>query len=219
MPVNALADIYLEGRDLEKVDGELEKLFAVNDQDAEALILSARSKLAENRAEDAVTDLEEVLRKQPSLRDGLFYMAQTRLELGQIDQARAFIGDLVKYHPNHKKAALLNIQASFASNDPEAAKRAANELVLRTSRTFPTNAFKAQQTEQLRINGLTSRGLANLQLGNTPDALNDLQEVAVISPKSSRARVNLAKVHLALKNLPEAEKLYAAALDLGRKEL
>ena len=210
----ALAGIYLESRNLSKVNVEVEKLLAVNDQDTDALILRARASLAENNPEEAVIDLEEVLKKQPSLRDGLYFMAQSRLALGQIDQTRAFIGDIEKYHPGFRKTSLLKIQLAFAANNPEEAKKEADLLVIRTSRTFPTDAFKAQETEQLRVNGLTSRGLANLQLGSLEEALTDLEEVAAISPNSSGPKVNLARVYFAKNDLAAAEKLYSEALEL-----
>ena len=76
-------------------------------------MLRARIKLQENNAEEAVKDLEEVLKKQPSQKNALFYIAQSRLALGQIDQARAFIGDLDKYHRDFLKTDLLKIQLSF----------------------------------------------------------------------------------------------------------
>ncbi|MDH3530189.1 MAG: tetratricopeptide repeat protein, partial [Acidobacteriota bacterium] len=213
----ALAGIYLENRDFAKVNNELEKLLAVNDQDGEALILRAKTKLAESQPEAAVTDLENVLKKQPSERDGLFYMTKARLEMGQIDQARAFIGDLEKYHPNFRRTALLRIQAAFAVNDVETARREADELVQRTSRVFPADIFKAQKTEQLRINGLSSRGIAYLQLGRLDDALEDLAEVVRISSKSAAAKVNLARVYLARQDVDKAEELYAEALKLEPK--
>lgn len=213
----ALAEIYLNKKDFPKVNTELEKLLSVNDQDAEALMLRARSKLVEGSPEESVKDLEEVLKKQPSLRDGLYYMTQARLALGQVDQAKAFIGDIEKYHPSFRKSSLLKIQAAFASGNPEEARREANLLVFRTERTFPTDAFKARENEQLRVNGLTSRGLANLQLGETEEALKDLQLVAEISPESASAKVNLAKAYVAMKDWETATKLYSDALDLDKK--
>jgi uncharacterized protein HemY len=102
-PVIAWGEIYLERREYAAVGEQVEQLLKLNDYDSEALLLRARVSLQENKAEDAAADLEEVLKKQPSHKNALFFMAQARLALGQIDQARAFVGDLEKYHPKFLK--------------------------------------------------------------------------------------------------------------------
>ncbi len=213
----ALTEIYLSRREYDKVTAEIEKLLSTNDQDAEALMLRARLKLAQGNPEDSIEDIENVLKKQPSFQEALYNMAQARLAMGQIDQARAYIGDLEKYHPNYRKVSFLKIQAFFASNEAEKARDEAGLLIQQTSRTFPVNAFKAQETEQLRINGLTSRGLANLQLGDVDAAMTDLQEVEKLSPSSAPAKVNLAKVFVARRDLAVAAELYSKALKLDEK--
>ena len=57
-----LAEVFLGRKDFKKVNAEVEKLLSVNDTDAEALMLRARVKLAEGMADEAVKDLEEVLK-------------------------------------------------------------------------------------------------------------------------------------------------------------
>ena len=213
----ALAEIYLDRKELEKVSAEIEQLLAVNDTDSEALMLRARLSLQENKTEDAIKDLEEVLKKQPSQKNALFYMAQARLAVGQIDQARAFIGDLERYHPTFLRTGLLKIQAGFADGKPDAALRQANNLLDAVKRSYPSPEMTAQGLEDLRVRAITSRGLANLELGNLSEAKRDLQEVARLSPNSSAATVNLAKVFVAEKDLTGALNLYDKALNTDGK--
>lgn len=208
----ALTEIHLSNRDFAKADGEIEALLNVNDQDAKALMLKARRNLADNKAEEAIKDLESVLKKQPSLRDALYYMATARLSVGQISQAKAFIGDLEKYHPNFRKALLLKIQAAFASGETETALREANLLVFRAERAYAADASRAQEIQTLRVNGMTSRGIAYLQLGNVKEALKDLSKVVELSPSSASAKVNLARVYRATGDLAKAQETYEAAL-------
>ncbi len=207
-----LGEIYLDRKENQKVIEQTEELLNLNDNDAEALMLRARVRLQENKAEEAVKDLEEILKKQPSQINALFYMTQARLALGQIDQARAFIGDLEKYHPNFLKTKLLIIQASFSSGDAETALRGANELLNAVKNSYPNARIDAQDLEELRVRSLTARGLAYLELGKTPEARADLQTVQNLSPNSSAAMVNLAKVAAAEKNTTEAISLYEKAL-------
>jgi tetratricopeptide (TPR) repeat protein len=210
-----LGEIHLERREYEQVNAQTEELLKLNDDDTQAFMLRARVRLQESKAEDAIKDLEEVLKKQPSNRDALYFMTQARLALGQIDQARAFIGDLEKYHPNYLRTKLLKIQSSFAVGDAEGALRQAEELIVAAKSTTPSAENDAQSLVELKVRALSARGLAYLELGKFDEARADLAEVARISPKSSGAMINLAKVAAAEKKLPEALELYekAAALD------
>ena len=212
-----LAEIFLDKKEFAKVGAELEKLFEVNQQDAEALMLRARLRLAEDNPEAAVKDLEEVLKKQPSLQTALFYMTQSRLALGQTSQARAFISDLEKYHPGYRRTALLKIQAAFAADEPEIALQEANKLIASAERAYPTSAENAQQLEDLRVRGITSRGMANLQLGKMDEAEKDLQEVVRLTPASATAKINLARFYVAGRDLAKALELYEGALQTDEK--
>ncbi len=207
-----LGEIYLDQKETAKVSEQIEALLKINDKDAEALLLRARLNLQDNRAEEAVKDLEEILKKLPTHRDALFFITEARLALGQTDQARAFIGDLDKYHPNYLKTRLLKIQAAFADADAESAFRLSNELYETAKGIIPDAAMMTQEIKELRIRALSARGLASLQLGKLAESKADLQEVLKNSPKSAGAMVNLARVFIAEKNPAEALKLYENAL-------
>ncbi|NNE99027.1 MAG: tetratricopeptide repeat protein, partial [Pyrinomonadaceae bacterium] len=212
-----LAEIYLGRKDLDRVKAEVEKLLSINDTDAEALMLSARVKLQENKADQAIQDLEEVLKKQPTLQTALFYMTQARLELGQTDQARAFIGDLERFHPKYHRIGLLKIQAAFIGNEPESALQESNKLIRRVSKAFAGDAYNQQELEELRVRGITARGLANLQLGKIDDAEEDLLEVARLSPNSASAKINLARLFSAKRDFDAALEHYEGALSIDPK--
>lgn len=212
-----LGEIYLERKEFENVNAQAAELLKINDDDTQALMLRARVRLQENKAEEAIKDLEEVLKKQPSHRDALFFMTQARLALGQIDQARAFLGDLEKYHPNYLRTKLLKIQSSFTAGDAENALKQSNELLDAANRTSPTVENSARDLAELRIRALSSRGLAFLDLGKLAEARADLQEILRVTPNSSTAMINLAKVASAERNLPEALDLYEKALAADAK--
>ena len=55
--------------------------------------MRAKLNIQQNNSEKTIDDLTEILKKQPSFRPALF-MAQTRINLGQVDQARGYISDL-----------------------------------------------------------------------------------------------------------------------------
>ena len=211
-----LTEIYLARKEFAKVNEEVEKLLSVNDTDAEALMLRARMKLQDSKADEAIKDLEEVLKKQPTLKTALFYMTQARLSAGQVDQARAFIGDLEKFHPGYRRTRLLKIQAGFAANEPETARREADMLINVVSNASAVNSYDGQELEELRVRGITARGLANLQLGKIEDAEKDLREVVKLSPNSAGAKINLARIYIVKRKLGEAIALYERALEIDR---
>ena len=212
-----LGEIYLDRREIAKVAEQVEELLKINDKDEEALMLRARASMQANKPEEAVKDLEEILKKSPSQKNALFYMTQARLALGQVDQARAFIGDLEKYHPTFLKTRLLKIQANFAGGEAENALRESNELLEAVKNTYPNQENNAQALQDLRVRGLSARGLAYLQLGKLAEARADLQAVQSFSPNSAAPIVNLAKVAVAQNNLAEASNLYQKALAIDGK--
>ncbi len=212
-----LGEMQLDRKNYAEVRKQTEVLLSINDDDTEALMLRARVNLQENKSEDAVKDLEEILKKQPSQRDALFYITQARLALGQIDQARAFIGDLDKYHATFLKTKLLKIQLAFSANDFENALRQSNELIETAKISFPNQATNAQDLMDLQVRGLSARGLAYLELGKIAEAKADLQEIVRLSPNSSAALVNLAKISIAENNPTDALNLYDKALNADGK--
>ena len=207
-----IGQMYLDRREVAKVYEQLDALFKINDNDTEALMLRSRVKMQENKADEAVKDIEDVLKKSPSNRDGLFLMAQARLALGQNEQALAFIADLERYHPTFMKTGLLKIQAAFSNGDSFNALKLSNELYNKASLAQPNGDNTPQVLQDLRNRGLSSRGLAYLDLGKVPEAKSDLQEFVRLSPRSSSGMVNLAKVLLAERNGAGALDLYDKAL-------
>lgn len=209
-----LGQIYLDRKEIAGVNEQLDALFAINDIDAEALTLRARSKIQQNKPDEAVRDLEEILKTFPSGKDALFLMAQVKLSLGQIDQGNVYITDLERYHPTYLKTGLLRIQAALSTGEPESALKFANELIDRANAAIPNTGADPQETQDIRVRAVTSRGLAYLGLGRITEAKADLQEIVRVSPNSSAAMVNLAKVFVAERNYNEAFALYEKALAL-----
>lgn len=209
-----LGQIYLVQKDPAKVNEQLTELFAINDNDVEAFMLRARLRLQENKPEEAIEDLNAVLKKFPSHRDALYHVAQARLAVGQVDQARAFIADIERFHPNFLRVGLLKIQAEIVEGKTEGSLKAANELLEKVRTAKPNAETGVVALNELQIKGLTARGLANLELKKYPEAQSDLELALRYAPDSSAAMVNLARLHTAKNELPKASELYEQALSL-----
>jgi tetratricopeptide (TPR) repeat protein len=209
-----LIEIYIDRHDAAKAGEQLQALFQVNDADVEALVLRARLSMQQGQPADAVKDVEEVLKRYPSDRDSLFLMAQARLAMGQTDHANAFIADLERYHPTYLKTGLLKIQAAFAASNSQEALRLSNELLERANATQPNSDQDPDAIQEVRVRAITSRGLAMLDLGNLTGAKIELENVVKMSPRSSSAVVNLAKVYVAEHDNARSLELYEKALGM-----
>ncbi len=209
-----LGQIYLIQKDPAKVNDQLTALFAINDNDTEALMLRARLRLQESKPDEAIEDLNAVLKKFPSHRDALYHVAQARLAVGQVDQARAFIADIERFHPNFLRVGLLKIQAEIVEGKTEGSLKAANELLEKVRTATPNAETGVVALNELQIKGLTARGLANLELKKFAEAQADLELALRYAPDSSAAMVNLARLHVAKNELPKASELYEQALKI-----
>ncbi len=209
-----LGQVYLDRKDHAKVNEQLDALFKINSNDTEALMLRSRLRLQENLPDEAIKDLEDVLKKHPSGREPLYLMAQARLAAGQIDQANAFIVDLERYHPTDLKAGILRIQSAFTAGDAQDAFKLACSLLEKVGNAIPDAVNSPLTLQELRLRALSSRGLANLDLMKLEDARLDLENVVSSSPKSSTAAVNLARVYVAERKFDLARELYERASGL-----
>ncbi len=209
-----VGQIYLDQGNIAKVNEQLDELFKINDNDLEALMLRSRLHLREGSPEKAVKDLEEVLKRIPSGREPLYLMSQSRLAAGQVDQANSFIMDLERYHPNYLQVGLLKIQSAFTIGDSQGALKQSNELLDKIATVITNAGADPKSLQDMRVRALTSRGLANMDLGKLPEARADLQAVVQMSPRSASAAVNLAKVHMAGRGFEAAMELYEKALAL-----
>ena len=207
-----VAEMYLDRHENQKVYEQLDALFAINNNDTEALMLRARVEIQESKNDEAIKDLEEILKKQPSNRDALYLTAQAHITLGQVDEGLAFVGDLDRYHPAYLKTSVLKIQAAFSTGDTNGALKLSNELIDKAKVAVPSADQPASAIADAKARGMTSRGLAYLDLGKVPQAKADLQEVLRLSPNSSSSMVNLAKVVVAENNQIGALELYERAL-------
>lgn len=210
-----LIEIALDLGDTARADHHLDELLRVNDQDAEALLLRARRWLANNRYEEAIGDLEAVLRRYPSKRDALYLMAQARLGIGQTEQAKTLILDLERYHPAFIRAGLLKIQSAMVTGDMQMATKAASDLIEKAGSTAPSSTNPPRELNELRLRAMTSRGLAFLEMGRMAEARADLEAVLNENPRSVSALVNMAKYHDALSESARSLELYerAASVD------
>jgi tetratricopeptide (TPR) repeat protein len=150
----------------------------------------------------AVEDLKEVLKQEPTSRAGLYFMAQTTYQLGYIDQARAFAGDLEKNYPDYLPAKLMKVQVALSSGDSKTAVSLANELIERLNKTAADNDNSPALLLEIREKTYLARGNAQMQLKNYTAARPDFESARGFAPNDPNTYNSLAVVS-ALENKPD----------------
>jgi tetratricopeptide (TPR) repeat protein len=210
-----MAEIMLQRGDARAATDQVDQVLKANPRDMQALLLRSRIHLQGGEpegAKKAIEDLKEVLNQEPNSRSGLYFMAEANFRAGRVEQARAFAADLVKYYPDYLPAKLMQAQLNLATKDPVAAVVVTNELMDRLSKEGPSQDMSPQMLAELKQKTLTARGVAELQLGKTKQAREDLTAARDIAPNSPSSYNNLALVAIFEKKTDEATALYERAL-------
>ena len=210
-----LAELRLNKNDLSNARAEVDSILKKDANDRQAMILRSRIEIQngdQNGLKAAIDDLQEVLKREPNSRAGLFFMANANFRAGQIDQARAYAGELDRNYPNYLPAKLMQAQINLATGDPKAALQTATQLLERIAKATPDRDNSPQMLADLRASALIVHGSAALQLRDTKTARQDLMMAHDASPNNTDVYVNLAAVALAENKLDEAVTFYNNAL-------
>jgi tetratricopeptide (TPR) repeat protein len=210
-----LAEILMNSGDIAGARNEIEGILKNDPKDRQAIILRARMEIQSGTPSDlkiAIEDLREVLKQEPNSRTGLFFMAEANFRLGQIDQARAFAGDLERNYPDYLPAKLMQVQINLAAGDAKAALQMAAQLLDRLMKATPDRDTSPQMLAEIRANTLIAHGTAALQLRDTKTARADFLAAHDAAPGSADIYVNLASVALAENKVDEAITFYNNAL-------
>lgn len=210
-----LGEIMLMRGDTQGAMAQISEVLAKDQHDRQALLLRARVRAQTGQSSDlqaAIEDLKEVLVQEPNSRPGLYFMAQANFNLGNMDQARAFAGDLERNYPDYLPAKLMQAQISLATGDTKAAQRLSSELIDRLAQTAPDRQSSPQMLAETKAKAYLARGSALLEQGNTQAARQDFMMVSQIVPKDTYAYISLAGVSLAENKADEAAGFYENAL-------
>ncbi|HUS11634.1 MAG TPA: tetratricopeptide repeat protein [Pyrinomonadaceae bacterium] len=210
-----LGEIMLMRGDTQAAMAQAEEVLKKDQHDRQALLLRARVRAQTgqvNDLQDAVQDLKEVLVQEPNSRAGLYFMAQANFNLGNIDQARAFAGDLERNYPDYLPAKLMQVQITLAQGDVKGAQRLSAELIDRLNQTAPDRQTSPQMLAELRTKAYLARGAAALEQRNTVNARKDFMMAHDAAPRESYPYISLASVALAENKPDEAAGFYESAL-------
>jgi len=200
-----LAEMLLMRGDVQGASTQVDELLKKDKRDRQALVLRARMQIQKQQPDSlkaAIEDLKDVLQQEPMSRAGLYYMAQANLNLGLMDQARAFASDLERNYPDYLPAKLMQVQINLASGDPKNVTSLASDLLSRLSKAAPDRDQSPQLLSELTEKAYLARGTAQLQLKNLTGARQDFEAARQIAPNDPGVYNNLAVVSAA-ENKPE----------------
>jgi tetratricopeptide (TPR) repeat protein len=212
-----LGEIMLMRGDTQGAMAQADEVLKKDQKDRQALLLRARVRAQTGETNDlqaAVEDLKEVLVQEPNSRAGLYFMAQANFNLGNIDQARAFAGDLQRNYPDYLPARLMQVQINLAQGDVKGAQRLSSELIDRLNQTAPDRQSSPQMLAEIRAKAYLSRGSAELNQNDTASARKDFLAARDIAPRDTFPYISLAGVALAENKVDEAAGFYENALSL-----
>lgn len=207
-----LGEMFLGRGDTKAAAAQVDEALKKNERDTQALLLRSRIRLQSGEAKPAIEDLRQVLDQEPRSLAGLYFMTEANLAVGQIDQARAFAGDLERFYPDYIPARLMQVQINLKSGDAKNALRLANDLITRLDKSISDGQTSPQMLAEMRAKALTARASAQLQLGNPAAARSDMQAAQAVAPNAPATYINQAAVALASNNPDEAAQFYERAL-------
>ncbi len=212
-----LGEIMLMRGDTQGAMAQADEVLKKDQHDRQALLLRARVRAQTGQSNDlqaAVEDLKEVLVQEPNSRAGLYFIAQANFNLGNMDQARAFAGDLERNYPDYLPAKLMQVQIDLAQGDSKGALRLSSDLIDRINQTAPDRQSSPQMLAEIRAKAYLSRGSAQLEQGNTSGARQDFMMAHDAAPRDTFPYISLAGVALAENKSDEAAGFYENALSI-----
>lgn len=213
-----LGEIMLMRGDTQGANSQIEEVLKTDPYDRQAHLLRARLRIQKGQTSDlqaAIEDLKEVLKQEPNSKTGLYFMAQAHFNLGLVDQARTFAGDLERNFPDYVPVKLMQVQIALATADYKGALSLSSQLLERLAKMAPDSETSPQMISDVRAKTLMARGAAQARLGNFQMAHQDLNAAREISPNDTAVYINLAALSLTEKKPDEAAAFYERALSIS----
>lgn len=216
-----LAELLIELGDLDGASKQVEAALNQSPQDTDALLVRGRLNTLTGQYREAVRDLDQAMRFEPSLPSALYYAADAHLQNNDPTQARLLINRLLSFYPHNPMGLLMMVRIQLnEGRASEAAKTASqiidnvsqlklNETALRASR-IPAESLPTWESK-----AFISRAVAYIQLQNFNEARADLERAMQIDQQSAEPHLNLATIDMSRGDLAAAQREAERAVDLA----
>jgi tetratricopeptide (TPR) repeat protein len=212
-----LGEILLRRGDVQGATAQMDEALKKDQHDRQALLLRARIHMKDNQPEGlkaAIEDLNEVLRQEPTSRSGLYYMAQANLNLGDLDKARSYAGELERDYPDYIPAKAMTLQLTLSGGNAKSVIALATDLLNRLSKTAPDRDLSAAQLAELAEKTYIARGAAQIQEKNFAAGRQDFETARQMAPGDPNIYNNLAFAALAENKPQDAIAAFENALSV-----
>lgn len=224
-----IGELLLQRGDVGGAGAKAEEILKKNGRDMDALLLRARTRLAQSQIKEAVADLRQVLEQEPRSLMALYFLSEAQFNDGRVEEARSAAGELERFHPNFLPARLMHLQINLAGGDAEQARRQATDLLEKVSQTAPSSLQTPQLLTEVKVRTLIARGTAYMRLRDAAKsqgeaaqmieaARADLQAARDIWPNTPASYVNLGTLALAEGKTDEAMQQFEQALRIDRTD-
>jgi tetratricopeptide (TPR) repeat protein len=215
-----LAELLLEMGDVGGATAQVEAALKQNSQDTDALLMRGRLRTLNGQYREAIGDLEQVLRLEPTSPAALYYAADAHLQNNDATQARLLVGRLLGFYPRNPMGMLMTVRIQLSENrNAEAEKTAtqiienitqlkANDEALRAAR-IPADTLPDWESK-----AYVSRAVARIPQRNLAGAQSDLEKAMQIDPRNAEPHLNLAALHLLRGDLASAQRAAERAVEL-----
>ncbi|MBL8275269.1 MAG: PEP-CTERM system TPR-repeat protein PrsT [Pelomonas sp.] len=195
---------YLAQGNLTEAKAASTRALQLKPDSEEAVLVSARVKLASNMPDEALAQLDELLLKNPKAVNALQLKAEVLLARGKLDEAQPLLNSVLALDPNSYDARSLLLRMAFGRKDLDAATKLVDDM--------PPPLAKKPQGRFLQ---------AQLALAkNDPTKARDLALPLVKAMPNFLPLLRLASgAHQQLGELAEAENLLNQALKLAPEDL
>ncbi len=220
-----LAELLLELGDVTGATKHVEVALKQNPQDTDALLMRGRLRSLNGQHREAIGDLDQVLRLEPTLPSALYYAADAHLQNNDATQARLFVNRLLSFYPRNPMGLLMQVRINLAETKADAAEKTSTQIIesiaeLRSNQT----ALKAARIPEGSLpdwesKAYVSRAVARIQLRKLAEAQSDLERAAAIDRRSPEPHINLAVVNMLRGDLASASRAAERAVDLAPSSL
>src|SRR5262245_17364884 len=216
-----MAELLLEIGDLNGAANEVEAALRINNQDTDALLIRGRLYSLNGLHREAISDLDRVMRFEPSMPAVLYYAADAHLQNNDATQARLLVNRLLSFYPNNPMGLLMMVRIQLNQNRTMEAEKTSSQVIevmsqLKSNESALKSArIPADSIPEWESKAFISRAVARMQLRDYQGAEKDLAQAMQIDPDSAEPHINLAAIHLLRGDLVAAQRAAERALALS----
>jgi tetratricopeptide (TPR) repeat protein len=216
-----LAELLLELGDGSGATKNVEAALKLSPQDTDALLMRGRLYTLNGQYREAVSDLDQVMRMEPSLPAALYYAADAHLQNNDPTQARLYVNRLLSFYPRNPMGLLMQVRIYLSEGKTAEAGKTATQIIENISQLKSNNEalraarIPADTLPDWESKSYISRAVARIQARDFAGAQSDLERAIQIDKRSAEPHINLATIHLLRGDPANAQREAERAVDLS----